>query len=356
MALWELDEFQGPQFLGYIRNVPEPAQFTGTRYLPNDTVFDLQVEYVKGTQYKPVMAHVISWDSEAPIGSKPGLGEKVQLELPPIKRKERISEKEIIRFLTPRSGTPDKQIAIDSVYNIVRRLLDAIHSRAEWLRMQALTEATLTYAEDGVQFSFDYGFDSNLQVDQATTVGLGDNWDTVATANPIADLQFVAALYEETTGFPLDKIVLSKKVIGYLLQNAAARTLIRGTGSATAQLARAELDTLFELYGLPRLETYDAQVYHEDLAGTVTTVRPMDYHKAIGLPSFTVGNTLWGPTAESRGLYGTPLASEAPGLYAVVYGTEDPPSEWVKTVGVAIPSIPEAEKVLQWDNILSSGV
>jgi len=356
MALWELNEFQGPQFLGFVRNVPTPEPFTADLYLPNRTVFDIQVEYQKGVTDMTPMAHVMAWDSETPIGSKPGLGSKVQLELPPIKRKERISEQEIIRFLTPRAATPDIQNAIDSVYDVTRRQLDSVQARVEWMRMQALSEATLAYNEDGLQFIFDYGFDANLQVDQDVTVGLGDNWDTVATADPIADLQFIRDLYFDTTGFDLEKIVISKKVIPFLLRNDAARDLIRGTGAASAQLAQAEIDTLFSLYGLPRLETYDAQVWHEDLAGVKTQIRPLDYHKGFGLPLFGIGETLWGPTAESRGLYGTVLAQEAPGIWASTYASEDPPTEWVKAVGVAIPKLDSAEFILQWDNILSGAV
>jgi len=348
MALWELDEFQGAQFLGFVRNVPTPEAFSGASFLPNRTVFDLEVSYVKGTQYMPAMASVITWDAEAPIGGKPGLGEKVTLELPPIKRKERIAEKEIIRFLTPRAGTPDVQIAIDEVYNITRRLLDGVHARVEWLRMQALTEPTLVYAEDGIQITFDYGFDPVLQVDQDVTVGLGDNWDIFATANPVADIQFVADLYEDTTGFRLEQIVLSRKAVAFALQSAPLRDLIRGSGAPAAQLAQSELDTLFELYDLPRLTPYDVKVYEEDSAGVVAQIRTMDFHKAIALPSFLVGETLYGPTAESRGTFGTPLAQEAPGLWATVYGTEDPPTEWVKAVATAIPSLHSASGCSGW--------
>ncbi len=60
-----------------------------------------------------------------------------------------------------------------------------------------------------------------------------------------------------------------------------------------------------------------------------------------------IGATLWGPTAESRPLIGTPLSSQAPGVYAVAYGQEEPPSEWIKAVGVTFPSMPGADKLGQ---------
>ena len=85
MALWELDEFQGPQFLGFVRNVPTPPGFMGQRWLPDQTTFDLEFEYILGAWRRPVMAHVVGWDSEAPIHGRPALGQKVSGELPPIR-------------------------------------------------------------------------------------------------------------------------------------------------------------------------------------------------------------------------------------------------------------------------------
>lgn len=129
MALWELEEFKPKQFLGFVRSVPQPNTFLGTRWLPNQNVFDLAFEYVLGANRRPVMAHVLGYDSEAPIHGRPGVGAKVSGELPPIKRKSRIGEKEIIRFMAPRAGTPDVQLAIDSVYQGTADLLDAVQAR-----------------------------------------------------------------------------------------------------------------------------------------------------------------------------------------------------------------------------------
>ena len=347
MALWELDEFQGPQFLGFVRSVPVPQDFLGQQVLPDRTVFDLEVQMIKGARNRPVMANVITWDAEAPIGGKPGLGERVTWELPPIKRKERISEKEIIRFLTPRAGTPDKQIAINEVYNTTRRLLDSVQARVEWLRWQALSEPTLSYNEQGIQITFDYGYDPQLQFDVGVDANLSTYWDDTVNSDPIADLQYIQQVYEDVVGSPLTTIWCSKKVVNYVLRNDAARTLIRGSGGPQAQLAPSELNTVLELYGLPTFRTYDTRVWREEEDGSVTELRPLDYRKAVMVPGFQIGETLWGPTAESRALFGTPLAQEAPGVWAQVYGRNDPPTEWVKAAATAFPSVFNADMVVQ---------
>ena len=348
MALWELDEFTDPEFLGFTRAIPDPPPFLGATFLPDQTTFDIAVEYIKGATNNPVMANIITWDAEAPIGSKPPLGDMVTFELPPIKRKERIGEKELTRFLQPRVGTDDQRVAINAVYDISNRLVSGIRSRVEWLRMQALSEATLSYNEQGVEIVFDYGFNANLQLDVLADLPGGAYWDDLANSDPVGDLSFLKDTYRtETGGFELERLVLPQAIITHIIRNDAARLLVRGSSAGTAQLSTAELNALIELYNLPALIPYDALVYSEDDAKTITTLRPMAANRSIGLPSFNPGNTLWGPTAESRALFGTPLASLAPGLIVQTYAKDDPPSEWVKAVATSFPSIPEAERVVQ---------
>ncbi|RLE21106.1 MAG: hypothetical protein DRJ50_09715 [Actinobacteria bacterium] len=348
MALWELDEFTSPQFLGYTRAIPDPPPFLGTQFLPDETTFDIEVSYIKGANNQPVMAHIITWDAEAPIGSKPPLGDKISFELPPIKRKERLSEKELVRFLQPRVGTDDERRAIDSVYAVTDRLVAGVKARVEWLRMQALSEDTISYNESGVEIAFDFGYNAALQLDVSVDANLSTYWTDHALSDPIADLQYIKTLYRtETGGFEFERLVLSADRISDLLMNDNIRTLVRGTGAPTQQLAVDELAGVFARYGLPILIPYDAKVYSESDAKVVSTLSPLDPAKSIGLPSFQVGSTLWGPTAESRALFGTPLASEAPGLIVQTYAKDDPPAEWVKAVATAFPSVPEADRVVQ---------
>lgn len=358
MALWELEEFQGPRLLGFVRAVPPPAPFVSSRWLPDRPVFDLAFEYLKGAQGKNVMAHVMGFDAEAPIAGRPGLGERITGELPPIKRKARISEKELIRFLTPRAGTPDVQTAINSVYDDVTRLLDSIQARVEWLRMQALSEDKIVYNENGVIINFDFGLNDTLQINLVTqadgagatvAADVGPVWTDTVNSTPIPDIEFLTNRQEDVTGFRPDELVLSRKALGYVFSSTNTRNLIRGSGAPSAPLTRAEVDTLLTLYGLPNLVTYDVKVHKENPDGTTSEVRTMADNKAFLYSAASgVGETLWGPTAESRSLIGTPLASRAPGSFAVTYATEEPPAEWIKAAAVVFPTMPAAERLAQF--------
>lgn len=348
MALWELEEFQGPQFLGFVRNVPAPAPFIASRWLPDRTVFDLEVEYLLGADQKAVMANIMAWDAEAPISGRPGLGQRMTMELPPIKRKVKIAEKQLIRFLTPRAGTPDRQTAIDSVYDDTARLVQGIQARVEWMRMQALSEDTLAYNEAGVQVTIDYGIDSSNQYSVGVDAALSTWWDNTSTADPIADLTYIVDDMEARTGFRPTEFVCSKSIIGLLRNNDALQALV--LGSAQRALTPAEVNSLLAIYDLPTLVPYDVKVHRENADGSISELKPLDPKKAVLIPrgpGVMIGETLWGPTAESRALIGTSTSSFAPGIYAVTYAQDDPPSEWIKAAAVSVPTMPGANLVGQ---------
>lgn len=358
MALWELDEFKPPQFLGFVRTAFDSpvAGFNRARYLPNQQIDDLAFEYILGANRRPAMATILGYDSEAPIGQRAGQGERIQGELPPIKRKTRIGEKELAKFLRPRTGSADVQNALDAVYSDTVDLLDSIQARLEWLAIQGLSTDRLVYDEDGVKFSFDFGYNDAFQWDIASktdggggTIPVGGAWNDYGTSTPVTDLQQLCDRIAAATGFRPTEITMSVSAMNHLLNSAQMKSLVRGTadGVSTMLLSPAEVQSVFTRYNLPNIVTYDATVTRENADGSLSQVRPLAENAAFVTPGGALGSTLLGPTAESRVLYGTRLAANAPGVWAEVYGTTEPPAEFIKAAAVAFPSIPTADKIGQ---------
>src|SRR6478752_7366380 len=301
MALWELDAFKAPAFLGFARAAYDivPQNFMGSRWLPNRTVDDLAFEYLLGGNRRQAMATVISFDAEAPLGQRAGAGERIVGELPPIKRKMRLSEKEIIRFNTPRIGTRDVQTAIDQVYNDTLDLIYSVQSRVEWMTLQTLSEDTLVYDEDGIKWSFDYGINGDLQwnvpnkLDNHQRYGggatnnslsfLGGPWNNPSTATYISDLQQICTKVETVTGQRPTEFVCSLQTRNMLVNSTEIKGLIRGTatGTTTIQLTPGEVQSVFDLYDLPTIVPYDVVVTKENKDGSLTDVRCMAANKAF---------------------------------------------------------------------------
>lgn len=357
--LWQLDEFSAPVMLGFIRSLEPPQNYLGRTFLPDRVIPDSEFEYIKGVNEQPVMAHIIGYDSEAPIAGRPGLGERVRGELPLIKRKARISEKEIQRFVTPRTGTADLDAAIRAVYDDTARLVRSIQARMEWLRMQALSEDVVTYNDGGVIMQFNYGVPDQAQVTLGATAGTatdgtgatvteyGPHWSDTTNATVITDLMTICDEIEQRTGERPARMVMSRKTANYFHENAQIKGWTYATNAPDRPLTQDEIQQTFTRYGIPGYQIYDTKVGSENADGTTTQVRPMRENVVVLLPAGNLGNTLLGPTAESRVLLGTPYAAQAPGLWANTYATDEPPAQWTKAVAAGFPSLPEVDKIGQ---------
>ena len=358
--LWQMEEFEPPVFLDFVRNLLPPPAYQGTTWLPNQTIDDIEYQYIKGQNESPVMAHIIGWDSEAPIAGRPALGEQVRGELPPIKRKTRVSEKEILRFLNPRRGTADQQSAIRAVYNDTARLVASIQARMEWLRMQTLSEDTVRYNEDGVVIEFDFGVPDAQQVTLGATAGTatddtgatvaayGPHWTDAENATVLTDLMAMCDQVEQATGERPSTMVLSRKMQNALLTNAQIKGWTYAQYAPDRPMQPEEVNQTLDRYSLPRPVAYDVKVGSEQADGTSTQVRTMAENKVVLLPAQPVGRTLWGPTAESiRTLNGTQYSAQAPGIWASTYYQDEPPSEWTKAVAAAFPSAPNIDRLAQ---------
>ncbi len=356
MALWELEQFRPPTFLGFIRELLPPTDFRGSEFLPDQTTDDVEYEYILGASQRPVMATIVGWDTEAPMGSKAITGKRVQGELPPIKRKERITEKEILRFLQPRANSGDQQRAIDEVYNITNRLVQGVLARKEWLQMQALSEDKVIYNEDGVIVQFDFGLDGTQQIDLVTqtngngtdvSAAYGPVWSDTANATPVSDLMQLQKDRAAKGLPPYTRMVCSQKALFYLYENAQIKGYAYDQNAPNRPLTLAEIQQVFSRYGIPVPTAYDATVDVEAADGSRTTVRCMAESKAFLLPAANPGTTLVGPTAESRILVGTPYAALRNGIWGNTYYKDEPPAEFVKVAATLFPTLPEARQIGQ---------
>jgi hypothetical protein len=356
MALWELEELQPPAVLGFIRNLLPLPTYRGNSFLPQVTVDDVEFEYIKGFNDLPVMAHIVTWDAESPMGSRAAQGQRVQGELPPMKRKERITEKEILRFLQPRRGTADQQAAIRQVYARFDRLTASILARIEWLQMQALSEDKVIYSEGGIIIAFDFGITGEQQINlvtqtDGTTASVaskyGPVWTDRANSTPISDLMVLCGEVQDRTGSRPARMVMSRSMAANLLFSEEIKGFAYQLNMPDRPLTQAEVTDVFSRYDLPSISTYDVKVKAEAHDGTTTEVRTMAENKAFLLPAQNIGNTLVGPTAESRLLIGTPYQNLISGIWGNTYQKDEPPSEWTKVAAVAFPSMPNVHELAQ---------
>lgn len=340
-----LELFNARQMLAYARQ-RQTRNYIGELLFPSKTITDIDFKYFRGANNIPVMAQVQTFDAEASIADRDTLS-YVEGSLPPIKRKIRIGEKELIKFNAPRQGTNEVDEAVRQVYNDVDNMLDAVKARIEWMRMQALTGGAITLSENGVILSVDYGVPSGNKETLAGT----DVWSDTANADPIGDMIRWRDALIDATGVAPERSLTSSTQLGYLLQNVKVREAVHGsaTGAVAPAINLTQLNQLLQVSGLPPIVSYDLQVRSQAADGTKSSARLFPANKFVMMPGVALGDTLFGPTAEALDLAseGVIQMSDTPGLIAMVYKEKDPPGHWTKAAAIALPTFPNADLVFQ---------
>lgn len=322
--LLNTDYITPTELTGFVREAladRQQNQFTLSRWLPNRLVDDLDYRFTRGGEGLVDAATFRSYDAESPIGARPGLS-RVSGELPPISRKVRLGEYDRLR-----QRHLDQQVT-DALMTDAERMTRAVAARVEMARGDALTTGKVTIAENGVTATVDFGRAAGHTVTAATP------WSTVASATPLADMITWRDTYRATNGENPGVALISTTILGYLLRNAEIRALAATVAGTPTIVSQAAVAQVWEAYGLPPFEIYDAQVR---VAGTATRIVPAD--KVLLLPAAgdtELGATLYGTTAESLDpAYG--VEGDEPGIVAGVYSTQDPIALWTKAAAISLP-------------------
>lgn len=320
-----------------VRDLITPAELTGyaraaladlpinqpslARFLPDQNVDGLQYAFSQGGGALRDVATFRAFDAETPLGRREGFSE-VRGQLPPLGRKIRLSEYD---QLTLRNATAEQRRLL---LRDAERLVREIDARLEVARGDALVNGSVTIAENGVQATVDFGRLSSHNYASNTAPVL---WSTTATATPIVDLMGWRDKYVATNGFNPGRIVTSTRVLNALLRTDDVRKSIN-PNATTMYVTVAQVNGLLQAFGLPAIETYDAQF---SIGGVGTRVIPDD--KLLFLPpaNADLGATLWGTTLESQeaeyGLDGSP------GIVVGAWKTRDPIGLWTHAAAIALP-------------------
>lgn len=327
-----LDLADPQELLGFTRGIQlelEQNRFTLNQYLPNDMIDEIEFRITQGNLRDADAAKIRAWDTESPIGARQGLG-RIMGELPPISKKIRLGEEERLRKRALERGD-NKQI-IDAIYDDAAQMARAVIARVELLRGEALFDAGLVIAENGVSQTVDFGRD----VDHSVTAAI--LWSEHETAVPVTNMRAWVAKYVDTNGQAPAFVLTSQTVISDLVLNKQIRDLAYNVGGGTVPsfITPDTVNAVFRAFGLPEFRTYDAKVRIDGTQTRVTPDRELVLLPGEGEP---LGATLFGTTAEALTLIEAKAIDQdqAPGLVATVHHLDDPVSTWTKVAGIALP-------------------
>ncbi len=328
-----LELFNQKEILNYLKERKFPAMM-GEELFPEVKKQSLEFEVLTNASKTPVIASVHGFDTESEIGQREA--EKKVIELALIKRKMQLKEKEIIALESPRNDA-ERQYLMKNVYNDFDNLIESVKARTEKMRMDVISTGILKLDENELDAEIDYGVPTEHKVANV-------DWSS-ETSNPINDMIAWANTLDQMPG----RVITSNTILAKILSNKNVVNALFGKDS-TRIASVGELNTYLESLGLPKIYTYDRKYRKLEKNGTYTKHRYFPENKFVMLPSETLGETVYGPTAEEIRLQRDPSIDvrTVGKIFACMYEEgKDPVSTWEKAVATALPVLSCAEDIFQ---------
>lgn len=316
----------------FTRNVPTPAEFSLSDLLP-DRYFESNTIDLAEIVRTNRTARFRAYDGRIHVSERDA-GITKQVKLPPLSTSLNKGEYERLQLQFALSGGGALRQVTDAAYNDTTNLTREVQARMEQARGDVLIDGKFTLAgEGGLFLEADYG------VPAGHIVAPGTLWTNTAAATIIANLSAWVDIYVATNGFAPGGMVVSRRVLNLMLQNAEIRTLAASQSGTPSLVTRPALDSTLETFGLPPIvKVYDTVV---DVDGTSTRVTPDD--RVIFVPPniTDLGYTAWGISATALELINSNAVDfaveEAPGIVSVIEKVGPPYREFVFTDAVGMP-------------------
>lgn len=331
-----LKEFSRKKVLAYARSIPEEG-YVGPTLFPVETTNELTFEYWLQQNVIEVSASLQAYGAEAQIASREGAA-KVSGEIPPIKRKIYLDERNLLAL--KREGAGDVDMVRNKLYNDIDNMIGSVRVRIERMRMDALALGQMVLNENGVILNVNYGVPAAQQAPPAVL------WSNAGARTIIANIQAWTQLVEANTGVRPTRALTSDTVANIMLTDQTIRDMIWGPVGDARPVTFQEINRLLATMDLPQIATYNRRYRLQAEDGTFSTHRYFPANRFVLLPPTKLGDTLMGPTAEAL-LDDEVEAKAAAGIYACVTHENEPPMIWTKAAATSIPTFPAADLVYQ---------
>ncbi|NFE85873.1 major capsid protein E [Clostridium botulinum] len=309
----------------------------GESLFPERKIQDIEFDMILGTGGLPVSAEVHAFDTKTQLASREAI-EKGVASLALIKRQIKLAEKELIKINRPRSNA-ELEFVLSQLYNDSEKMVDSVKVRVEAMRMELLSSGKIAINENSVKVTIDY------KVPVANTKAF--TWKAPSTDKPLDDLTTLADAVESSSGYRPTRMLTSRKIVKTICNCDSVRKAINGVNSDKI-VTLAALNELLAQMELPMIVTYEAK-YKKEAAKGFNTVRYFPEDKISMFGDETLGETIYGLTAEEVKLIGDGKMEEASVLdnkiFVGTYTSIDPVGEFTKAVATALPSFPHAEEL-----------
>lgn len=314
----------------------------GETLFPKKRRLGTKLEWIKGANNQPVGLRTSTYDAKAIRRDRQGV-DQYSTTMPFFKESKYIDE-EMRQDLNNMIASNNSEVInaiLTNIYDDETELIDASEISLERMRMEALTTGTITLADNGQSYDYDY----LLDVDQKNTVGT--SWSD-ASADIIGDIVKIVEDMK-AKGVNITRAVCNSSVSKYFRTNTAIKNavFVFANGTVPVTTARA-LDYIYNETGV-RFYVYD-NVYVNAANGETSKYVPND--TVVFMPDGELGNTNMGTTPEESDLRNNLNAQVAivnGGVAVTTSQIVDPVNVETKVSMVALPSFERANTIFILD-------
>lgn len=314
--------------------------FLGDELFPARKKVGLDLKWIKGAKGLSTSLSLSAFDAKSVKKDRIGFS-AVQTKMPFFKNDMLIDEelRQDLLIAIESGNTEYIDTILRNIFDDVITLLDAAAVARERMRMQLLSSGTIVLANNGQEYSYDYG----LSADQKYTPA--KLWSS-ADSDPLADIQAMQDVIENKGYARPRRAITSRAVIRNLMKNAGIKQALYVMSNGNVTLTENNILSYFRDNANLSIAVYDKSYLDE--SGVAQRYLPEDLF--IMIPEGDLGKTWFGTTPEEADLRSGATDAEVSivdtGVAITTTKTTDPVSVDTKVSQVTLPSFEAADQVI----------
>jgi hypothetical protein len=318
--------------------------YLGAGLFPAKKKMGLDLKWIKTSKGLPVSLAPSNFDAVSTLRSREGF-KLTETEMAFFRESMLVKEADEQEMMRVQDSTdPYAADVLSRIFDDANTLIDGANVVPERMIMQLLAPSDgspkISIEANGVTYAYNYDpnstYKTNNYADVTTTDT--DKWSDTTNSDPMDDIAVALDAVEALTGERPSIMIVSRKTMDYLKQNAKIKSAILAQNTtATVFMNDNRVKEVFSSELGINIIVYSKQYKKED--GTVAKFYPDGF--ATLIPAGALGSTWYGTTPEERTLMGSGEADVSivnTGVAVAVSTTNDPVQTKTTASEIVLPS------------------
>lgn len=317
--------------------------YLGAGLFPAKKKMGLDLKWIKTSKGLPVSLAPSNFDAVSTLRSREGF-KLTETEMAFFRESMLVKEADEQEIMRVQDSTdPYASEVLSRIFDDANTLVDGANVVPERMIMQLLAPADgspkISIEANGVTYAYNYDPNSTYKTKNfASLTADTDKWSDTTNSDPMDDIATALDAVEAETGERPSIMIVSRKTMDYLKQNAKIKSAILAQNTtATVFMNDNRVKEVFSNELGIRIIVYSKQYKKED--GTAEKFYPDGF--ATLIPDGALGSTWYGTTPEERTLMGSGEADVSivnTGVAVAVTTTSDPVHTKTTVSEIVLPS------------------